>query len=400
MSSKKEKPPKAPVIKREAIQSDYCDSPISECIMLGNDSIKARAEESRKLASRWAAGEPLVLPVFHEGKGDRPFTAKGDREWALAELRRIDSALKELATPVSMDPWLRAPGLFCLISGAIETMVLANGLAYEKSAEGLVLPEGESRQGMVVREDDMALQLAAAGLMRKVRSGGLALGRKDERQLRSLEYRSRKMLRRYHKQVAGLAGKRGRANLKWLALLIGALSLLTALGIIVLALVYKHKTLSISNPVAEISKPPGKAGGIIGRYYRNKYLEGRALRRVDRTINFNWRRKVPLAGMPTDKFSIQWRGFLRIEKKGRYTLCTRSDDGVRLLIGAHEIIDNWTIHSKARDCQTILFEKAGWYPLDLQFFDENRDAEIKLLWAQKGNRPKPVPRRALCCSNR
>jgi len=387
------------MVSRKALMPDSSDPPRTDLVGLDKDGKKCRAAASRKLADQWESGDEAFLPVFYHVRKDASLDIQRDRTWALSELSRIEKALKEMAALSDLNPSIRAPGLFSLLSGAIEAVLVANGLPYETSADGMILPRDRAVRGGPVTTEDMALQLAAGGLARKTRRFSHALGHRDGKQLNDLVHRAVKAARRYRRQVIALQGKQERVLRRGIRLLIAINTILLALALIFILLYFKTRVLNVGDPAAVLKKPPGKPGGIIGQYYRNKYFEGKPKTRMDRTIHFYWRNKSPLKGIPNDRFSIRWKGFLRIPHKGNYTICTRSDDGVRLAIGSKEIVNNWNIHSDARDCKTIFFGQPGWYPLHLRYFDEDRGAIMQLSWAQKGRKPTRISPRSLCCSN-
>jgi beta-glucosidase len=53
----------------------------------------------------------------------------------------------------------------------------------------------------------------------------------------------------------------------------------------------------------------------------------------------------PAPGLPTENFSIRWKGEIQVAKAGRYQLMTNSDDGVRVFLDQKQVIDDWTDHA-------------------------------------------------------
>lgn len=123
-------------------------------------------------------------------------------------------------------------------------------------------------------------------------------------------------------------------------------------------------------------------------YYGTDFLTLRGTR-IDRRIVFDWGFNGP-KGLK-DNFSVRWTGFIRIPRDGVYEFITRSDDGVRLWVNNRLLIDNWKHHAAAVDRASATLEK-GAAPIRLEYFDDQRHAEIELRWKPDGNySDEPVP---------
>ncbi len=138
-----------------------------------------------------------------------------------------------------------------------------------------------------------------------------------------------------------------------------------------------------------------RAGGIEGTYYRGMKFQEQVLRRVDRGIRISSRGAVA-PGMPKDKFSVRWTGFLRIPEDGDHVLCVESDDGARLFLGDELITGDWSNHSKRRSCAPVT-ALAGWHPLRVEYYDKGSSAYLRLLRGRTEKRVRPVGPRDLCC---
>ena len=69
-----------------------------------------------------------------------------------------------------------------------------------------------------------------------------------------------------------------------------------------------------------------------------------------------------------DLFGFHFSGYLRIDHPGIYTFFTESDDGSKLYIGDHLVVDNDDFHAmKERSGQIAL--AAGWHPITVTFFE-------------------------------
>jgi hypothetical protein len=136
---------------------------------------------------------------------------------------------------------------------------------------------------------------------------------------------------------------------------------------------------------------PQHEAGLIGEYFA---LEGQVsdfpqlpttrkptLVRVDKQVNF-----VEGAFAPTklsENFFARWTGVLKVDKPGKYTLATRSDDGSRLFINGKLVVDNGGLHATTKRTAAVELEAAA-HELRLEFFQSGGGASCELLWTPPG----------------
>lgn len=78
-------------------------------------------------------------------------------------------------------------------------------------------------------------------------------------------------------------------------------------------------------------------------------------------------------------------GLMNFPKPGRYILATQSNDGVRLLVGKKQIIDDPDVHSDQFSAYVnVDIEKSGWYPLYLIYFERRGTSTLELYWQPPG----------------
>ena len=124
----------------------------------------------------------------------------------------------------------------------------------------------------------------------------------------------------------------------------------------------------------EFLRTPDSKPGLFGEYYDNPDFEGSPVyKRIDRTVEFNWRRGGP-EGLPADNFSIRWTGKLTVPESGQYLMATTSDDGTRLYLDGKLIVDNWGDHGM--ETKTADVELKAGRPVDLvlEFYEHYGDA--------------------------
>jgi beta-glucosidase len=142
--------------------------------------------------------------------------------------------------------------------------------------------------------------------------------------------------------------------------------------------------------------------GLRGEYFKGRELSGPpVLTRVDPAVNFRWDRLSPTTDMvlrgelPADRalgdddFSVRWTGQLVAPVSGDYQLLVTGDDGFRLRVDGRLVIDEWTMTPRARARNAHLTLEAGKaYDVRLEYYEEVRDAEIRLAWRMPGA-PEP-----------
>ena len=138
--------------------------------------------------------------------------------------------------------------------------------------------------------------------------------------------------------------------------------------------------------------------GLKGEYFKGKELQGQpVVTRIDRAVNFRWDRLNPttelvLQGQMTreqalgnDEFSVRWTGQIVAPVTGKYEVTVTGDDGFRLDVAGARVLDEWTPTPRARARTAMLdFEAGQAYDVKLEYFENIRDAEVRLNWRQPG----------------
>ena len=95
-----------------------------------------------------------------------------------------------------------------------------------------------------------------------------------------------------------------------------------------------------------------------------------------------------------ENFCVRWTGTLRIEKPGKYTIFTESDDGSRVYIGGRQIVDNGGVHGMVEKSGTVELAK-GDYPVKVEYFQGGGGAGMKLSWQTPDGKREIIPLKAL-----
>jgi hypothetical protein len=80
-------------------------------------------------------------------------------------------------------------------------------------------------------------------------------------------------------------------------------------------------------------------------------------------------------------YGVQMDGLIRLERPGRYGFAARSNDGIRVAIDGHRVVDDPYVHATQVSPTTWLeVPQAGWYPITVQYFQKGGTAAFQLLW--------------------
>ncbi|OQA22652.1 MAG: PA14 domain protein [Chloroflexi bacterium ADurb.Bin360] len=118
-----------------------------------------------------------------------------------------------------------------------------------------------------------------------------------------------------------------------------------------------------------------------GEYFNNKSLSGTpALVRTDTALNFNWGTISPAPGtIGVDNFSVRWTQTTSIAA-GMTRFNLTSDDGARLWVNGHLLIDAWRDQA-ATTYQGDIYLPGGPVAIELQYYENSGNAVAQLNWA-------------------
>jgi hypothetical protein len=117
-----------------------------------------------------------------------------------------------------------------------------------------------------------------------------------------------------------------------------------------------------------------------GEYYNNKALSGSpVLVRDDAKIDFAWGTGSPAPGtVASDGFSVRWTRSLNLEA-GNYRFSMTVDDGGRLWVNGHPLIDAWKDQAPKTYTGTI-YLPGGGVPVKMEYYENTGAATAKLSW--------------------
>ncbi len=84
-------------------------------------------------------------------------------------------------------------------------------------------------------------------------------------------------------------------------------------------------------------------------------------------------------------------GFIKFDDSGIYEFKANTNDGFRLTIAGEKIIEDSEMHSdRFSNTVTVTVSKAGWYPVQIQYFQRKGTATIELYWKRPGDAEKSI----------
>ncbi|MEK3794168.1 PA14 domain-containing protein [Paenibacillus sp. FSL R7-0204] len=149
-------------------------------------------------------------------------------------------------------------------------------------------------------------------------------------------------------------------------------------------------------PQAQFTPPvESSLTGLKGEYYDNIDLTGLKLTRTDANVNFGWGLGSPDATMGIDTFSVRWTGSIKPKYSETYTFQVIADDGVRLWVDGHLILDKWITQAGELTSQPITLTAVHNYDIRLEYFENGGGATAILQWSSASQVKQVVPQSQL-----
>ncbi len=147
---------------------------------------------------------------------------------------------------------------------------------------------------------------------------------------------------------------------------------------------------------AEIKKPVIKeyVPGLKGEYFNLRPFSGSpgnftkpSFERIDKLINFNWKKNAPAKNISADYFAIKWAGMVNIPITGTYLIKSQfRNSGIKLSLDNNSIIDSWNYCSGKCSRETNVYLEGGkWYSIKIEFFHTSDYAYSYVSWRKPGD---------------
>jgi beta-glucosidase len=136
----------------------------------------------------------------------------------------------------------------------------------------------------------------------------------------------------------------------------------------------------------------GSGHGLTGEYFSSPDLSGvPVLKRIDRNINFNWDKVVPVNGLQRDNYSVRWSGSFTPPAPGDYKLGVRVNycyacanaEAFRLFLDEKLLVESRGEKTGDRDAAfeaPVTFGDTQPHPIRLEYLHRTGTAGIDLIW--------------------
>jgi hypothetical protein len=132
--------------------------------------------------------------------------------------------------------------------------------------------------------------------------------------------------------------------------------------------------------------PP--AGDWTAEYFNNMTLSGApALTRQESAVNYDFGSGSPAVGISADHFSARWTRTVNLSP-AMYQFSLTVDDGARLWVNGHRLIDAW--YDQAATTYTASIHLSGEVTIELEYYENEGLSVAKLAWDGDGT-TQPAP---------
>ena len=124
-----------------------------------------------------------------------------------------------------------------------------------------------------------------------------------------------------------------------------------------------------------------RRAGLTAEYFNTTDFSGQPiLTRTDRRIDFRWTLFSPDPSINQDCYSVRWTGRLKSPHTGPVHIGVEGDDGYRLYLDGHLLIDDWRKESFRLTTVPIHFVKGTEHDIRLEFFENVGNVKLRLVW--------------------
>ena len=131
--------------------------------------------------------------------------------------------------------------------------------------------------------------------------------------------------------------------------------------------------------------------GLKAEYFSNMTLQGLpTMTRTDSTVDFAWG-DTGISPQLLKNYSVRWTGMLTAPETGDYLVGFMGQDGYRVWLDGNLIVEDWNIHHPASTLtKSIHLQKDRVYPIKIEYFQDIRSSEARLIWSIPGQAQKAV----------
>lgn len=124
-------------------------------------------------------------------------------------------------------------------------------------------------------------------------------------------------------------------------------------------------------------------GEFVADYFPNTLLTGVPARSTcEPAIAHEWGEGPPGPGLGADHWSARWTRDLDVPSAGTYRFTARADDGIRVLVDGHVVLDGWADQPPTTYTTTVELD-AGRHRLVVEYYERGGGAVAHLTWERE-----------------
>ncbi len=138
--------------------------------------------------------------------------------------------------------------------------------------------------------------------------------------------------------------------------------------------------------------------GLLGHYFEERDPQSMPMVRTDPTVDFRWGGDGPYPEM-TDNFLVRWVGLLSPLYAEEYVFSSRSDDGLRMWIDGHLVVDHWGGNRPTVAAGRYTLNPSRSYPVLIEYFEGGGNAAVQWFWESRSQALEIVPQGLLTATD-
>jgi hypothetical protein len=169
------------------------------------------------------------------------------------------------------------------------------------------------------------------------------------------------------------------------------------LGFAILPVLAHAETFTGLKPVSPQPDPANLKPGLAVTYYGVKvnsigeleenmgYMDGKPGTPIP-MLNYQVGQGNVLTSNSNDMVGAIIKGFIKMDKPGRYVFMVHSNDGVWIAIGDKLIYEDPDVHADRFSDEIIVeISEPGWYPIHIKYFEKKNTSTLELYWEAPGH---------------
>lgn len=140
------------------------------------------------------------------------------------------------------------------------------------------------------------------------------------------------------------------------------------------------------------SVTPLSEQGLYGNYYEGVDFKNLKKQKIDGVLSFNWAGAAPIPELPSDFFSIRWKGWVKPTVSGTYVFSVSGQDGYRLKINGQALLNELDGVGYSSQISSGMALSAGsLYAVEIEMLARTGNASFEFKWRRNSDSETIVP---------